>query len=178
MENDTFIINTPNVSAAKCWPGDLGIFATHALVFAELIVQGKKHGIHSFIVPIRDPKTFEPLPGIEVGDIGPKYGYHTKDNGYLIMNNISIPKTNMLRKFVSVSKTGRIKKKGDPKVSYATMMIIRQILACWMPRLYAKIIIIATRYSLFRTQFLTSDKTEIPIIDYQTQKDKIITRMA
>ena len=113
-----------------------------------------------------------------MGDIGPKFGFHTKDNGYLIMKSIVIPKSNMLRKFVSVSKTGRIKKKGDPKVSYATMMIIRQILACWMPRLYAKVIIIATRYSLFRTQFLTSDKNEIPIMDYQTQKDKILTRMA
>jgi len=41
-----------------------------------------------------------------VGDIGPKIGFATKDNGYLIMSNIVIPKRNMLRKFVSVSKTG------------------------------------------------------------------------
>lgn len=98
------------------------------------------------------------MPGIEVGDIGPKFGFHSKDNGYLIMRDIVIPKTNMLRKFTSVSKTGKIKKKGDPKVSYATMMIIRQLLACIMPRVYGKAIIIATRYSLFRTQFLTSEK--------------------
>lgn len=113
-----------------------------------------------------------------MGDIGPKFGFHTKDNGYLIMNKVVIPKTNMLRKFTSVSKTGQIKKKGNPKVSYATMMIIRQLLANWMPRLYAKVIIIASRYSLYRTQFLNSNKAEIPIIDYQTQKDKIITRIA
>lgn len=36
MENDTFTVNTPTVSGAKCWPGDLGIFATHALVFAQM----------------------------------------------------------------------------------------------------------------------------------------------
>ena len=53
MENDTFLINTPSISAAKFWPGDLGIFATHALVFAQMIVQGQKHGVHAFIVPIR-----------------------------------------------------------------------------------------------------------------------------
>lgn len=75
MENDTFIINTPSVSAAKYWPGDLGIFASHALVFAQMIVQGKNHGVHAFIVPIRDPKTLKALPGIEVGDIGPKFGF-------------------------------------------------------------------------------------------------------
>jgi acyl-CoA oxidase len=94
------------------------------------------------------------------------------------MRNVVIPKTNMLRKFTSVSKTGKIKKKGDPKVSYATMMIIRQLLSCIMPRVYGKAIIIATRYSLFRTQFLNSEKIEIPIIDYQSQKDKIISRVA
>lgn len=106
MENDTFIINTPTISAAKYWPGDLGIYATHALVFAQMIVQNKGHGVYAFIVPIRDPKTLKPLPGIEVGDIGPKIGFSTKDNGYLVMKNVVIPKTNMLRRFVSVSKKG------------------------------------------------------------------------
>jgi acyl-CoA oxidase len=55
MEDDTFVVNTPSISAAKCWPGDLGIYATHALVFAQMIVLGKNHGVHSFLVPIRDP---------------------------------------------------------------------------------------------------------------------------
>ncbi len=64
LENDTFIINTPSISAAKFWPGDLGIWATHALIFAQLIIHGKNHGVHSFIVQIRDVNTFELLPGI------------------------------------------------------------------------------------------------------------------
>lgn len=129
-------------------------------------------------MPVRDTKTLETLPGIEVGDIGPKIGFSTKDNGYLIMNNIVIPKRNMLRKFVSVSKKGEIKTKGDPKVSYATMMVIRQTISCFAPKIYAIPITIAGRYSLFRKQFMNSKKEEIAIIDYQTQKDKIITRIA
>lgn len=40
-----------------------------------------------------------PLQGIEVGDIGPKIGFFSKDNGYLIMNKVRIPRTNMLGKF-------------------------------------------------------------------------------
>jgi hypothetical protein len=60
----------------------------------------------------------------------------------------------MLRKFISVSKRGEIKTKGDPKVSYAAMMIIRQTISCIMPKLYGFAIIIAARYSLYRTQFL------------------------
>ena len=94
------------------------------------------------------------------------------------MKNIEIPKRNMLRRFVSVSKKGEIKTKGDPKISYATMMVTRQTLSYLAPKTYAIAILIATRYSLFRTQFLTSEKQEIPIIDYQSQKDKIITRAA
>lgn len=64
MENDTFIINTPTISAAKFWPGDLGVHCTHALVFAQMIIHKKNHGVQAFIVPIRDPKTFKLLPGI------------------------------------------------------------------------------------------------------------------
>ena len=134
--------------------------------------------MHAFIVPIRDVKTLEPLPGIEAGDIGPKIGFLTKDNGYLLMRNVVIPKSNMLRKFVSVSKKGEIKTKGDPKVSYATMMVIRQTISCFQPKTYSLAIIIASRYSLFRKQFVDSAKKEIPVLDYQTQKDKVITRIA
>lgn len=163
-------MNTPTVSATKFWPGDLGIWGTHAIVFAQLIIHGKSHGVHGFIVPVRDTNTFELLPGIDAGDIGPKFGFHSKDNGYLIMNNVVIPKRNMLRKFVSVSKTGEIKKKGDPKVSYATMMITRQTISNLIPRIYGQVITISLRYSLFRTQFLNSEKLEIPVINYQSQK--------
>jgi acyl-CoA oxidase len=47
-----------------------------------------------------------PLAGVQVGDIGPKIGFHSKDNGYLIFNNVAIPRKAMLRRFVSVSKNG------------------------------------------------------------------------
>ena len=47
-----------------------------------------------------------PLPGIQVGDIGPKYGYNTKDNGFVRLNNIRIPRENMLMRYSKVSKAG------------------------------------------------------------------------
>ena len=31
-----------------------------------------------------------PLKGIQVGDIGPKYGYNSKDNGFLSLDNVKI----------------------------------------------------------------------------------------
>ncbi len=63
--------------------GDLGIFSTHAMVFAQLIINNISRGVQAFLIPIRDMETHEVLPGVEVGDIGPKYGFGTKDNGFL-----------------------------------------------------------------------------------------------
>lgn len=48
---------------------------------ARLITGGVDHGVHAFILPLRDPLTYQPLPGRIMGDIGPKVGYESNDNG-------------------------------------------------------------------------------------------------
>ena len=76
------MINTPDIEAAKVWVGGLGKCATHALVYAQLYTaDGACHGLNSFVVPIRSPETFQPLPGVFVGDLGEKLGLHGLDNG-------------------------------------------------------------------------------------------------
>ena len=45
LQTDEFIIHTPTIRAAKFWPGGLGITATHAVVFAQLIINGDKYGV-------------------------------------------------------------------------------------------------------------------------------------
>lgn len=82
-------------------------------MFAQLIIDGKIYGLHVFLVPIRDPVTFKTLPGVEAGDIGPKLGFNTKDNGYAIFKNMLIPRRNMLMKFHIVSKEGKYSLQGD-----------------------------------------------------------------
>lgn len=59
----------------------MGRTANHAIVMAQVLLPESKgsskyvnKGVHPFIVQIRDMKTHLPLPGIAVGDIGPKYG--------------------------------------------------------------------------------------------------------
>ena len=39
---------------------------------------------------IRDLSSHLPLPGVSVGDIGPKFGYNGVDNGYLIFDHARI----------------------------------------------------------------------------------------
>jgi len=122
-------------------------------LFAQLIIDNKKHGLHVFLVPIRDPVTFRTLPGIEAGDVGPKQGFNTKDNGYAVFNNVIIPRRNMLMKFHVVSKEGTYSLQGDEKISYATMLMTRAAITNVISNQYAKIVTIATRYSLLRRQF-------------------------
>jgi len=51
---DEWVIHTPVITATKFWPGELGQFATHAIVFAQAIIDGNKMGLMSFMVQIRD----------------------------------------------------------------------------------------------------------------------------
>ena len=77
------------------------------------------------MVPIRDLDTHRPFPGIEVGDIGPKFGFHGKDNGYCIFKNVRIPRRNMLMRYVNVDRDGKVGLQGNPKVLYSVMMTTR-----------------------------------------------------
>ena len=67
-----------------------GETATHASVFAQLIVNGVNHGLHNFLVQIRDTKTLIPLPGVIIGDMGPKIGLNGVDNGFLLFDHFKV----------------------------------------------------------------------------------------
>ena len=130
LATDEFVIHTPTITASKFWPGGLGLWANHALVFARCIVQGNDYGVAPFIVQIRSIDTHLPLKGVQVGDIGPKFGYQGVDNGWLIFDHVRIPRTNMLSRYAYISKYGDFELRGNPKGIYQTMVEIRwQIIA-------------------------------------------------
>lgn len=62
-----FIINSPTLTSRKWWPGGLGKTATHAVVHAQLRIDGEHKGVQAFIVPLRSLKDHKPLRGVEVG---------------------------------------------------------------------------------------------------------------
>ena len=177
-ESDCFVFNSPTITATKWWIGDLGKVANHVVTQAQLIIDNKKYGVQTFIVQIRDMQTHQPLPGITVGDIGPKFGYTTKDNGYLRFNNVRVPRDNMLAKYTKVNKSGEYVRTGNEKIGYATMMSIRRIVITASPLFLSQILTIGVRYSLVRSQFKNEKGLETRILDYQLQQDKLIPLIA
>lgn len=90
------------------------------------------------------------LPGIEAGDIGPKFGFHGKDNGYALFKNIRIPREDMLMRYMHVSKEGEVSMKGNPKILYSIMMMTRLNLIKMGPIAIGAVLQLAVRYSLRR----------------------------
>jgi acyl-CoA oxidase len=147
-----FILNSPTLTSLKWWPGSLGHTATHAIVVARLITKGQDYGIHLFIVQIRSLEDHKPLPGIQVGDIGPKFGYFGMDNGFLRLDNVRIPRDQMLMKYAQVQPDGTYSKPPTDKITYGTMVFIRAGLVYYSAHKLAKAVTIATRYSVVRRQ--------------------------
>ncbi len=48
----------------KFWIGAAAQLANMCTIWAQLILDGKSHGPHPFVVPIRDIKTHDLIPGI------------------------------------------------------------------------------------------------------------------
>ncbi|KAJ8399688.1 hypothetical protein AAFF_G00407930 [Aldrovandia affinis] len=174
-----FVLNSPTVTSIKWWPGGLGKTSNHAIVLAQLYTLGKCHGLHAFIVPIRSMSTHEPLPGIVVGDIGPKFGFDEVDNGYLKLENVRIPRDNMLMKYAKVHPDGVYVKPPSDKLTYGTMVFIRSMIVGESARALSKSCTIAIRYSTVRHQSeLRPGEPEPQILDYQTQQHKLFPLLA
>ncbi|TKS68816.1 Peroxisomal acyl-coenzyme A oxidase 1 [Collichthys lucidus] len=174
-----FVLNSPTVSSIKWWPGGLGKTSNHAIVLAQLYTQGNCHGLHAFIVPIRDMNTHVPLPGIVVGDIGPKFGFNEVDNGFLKLENVRIPRENMLMKYAKVEPDGTYVKPPSAKLTYGTMVFIRSMIVGESARSLSKACTIAIRYSAVRHQSeIRPGEPEPQILDYQTQQYKLIPLLA
>lgn len=187
-KNQQFVLNTPTLRSIKWWPGTLGKVATHAIVYAQLIIDGKEYGVHSFMVQIRD-ENHHPLPGIELGDLGAKLGDHANDTGYMIMKDVRIPREFMFARFQTVTPEGEYVKselkKKNAKLHYATMMFTRGAMVKGAAGYLARASTIAIRYSCVRTQGYIDTKkggsykaNERPIIDYQVQRYRLLRQLA
>ncbi|CAK1545067.1 unnamed protein product [Leptosia nina] len=183
-EKRQFVLHTPDFEAAKFWVGCLGKCATHAIVYAMLISKGINHGLHSFIVPIRDPKTLKPFAGVTVGDIGEKIGLNGVDNGFVMFSNYHIPKEMALDKLGGVDDNGDYKTPfRDPSKRFGASLGIlsggRVHITSISTNYLQKAIVIAVRYSGVRKQFgAENGSEEMPVLEYQQQQIRLLPYLA
>jgi acyl-CoA oxidase len=157
-DDKTFTLHSPYLTASKWWIGSLGKVANYAVVMAQLFINGKNYGPHPFVVQIRDLKTHEPLPNIHVGDIGPKFGYNTMDNGFLLFKGVKIPHVNMLARFSRVDpNTNKYVRPSNPSLIYGTLTWVRSNIVLQSGSVLARGVTIATRYCAVRRQFQDRD---------------------
>jgi acyl-CoA oxidase len=188
--NDTkdFTIHSPSLTASKWWVGSLGRTANHAVVVAQLLIPDpngtlKSYGPHQFVVQIRDLKTHEPLEGVVIGDIGPKYGYASMDNGYILFNHFRVPRSALLARYASVDENGEYAKPQNPATVYGSLTYARTLLVNQATLVLARAVTVAVRYTLIRHQFSDRDSEsptapEQAVLDYSTVQIRVLPLLA
>ncbi|KAJ5924500.1 hypothetical protein N7466_008687 [Penicillium verhagenii] len=185
-----FILHSPTLTASKWWNGSLGRMANHAIVVAQLLLPKSgypgefvSHGPHPFIVQVRDMETHQPLDGVVVGDIGPKYGYVTMDNAYMLFDNFRIPHSAMLSRYSSVDpETAVYSKPAQPAVVYGSLTYVRAQIVHHARLVLARAVTVAVRYTAVRRQFTDRDTNgkgpELSVLDYPTVQIRILPLLA
>ncbi|ENN75280.1 hypothetical protein YQE_08161, partial [Dendroctonus ponderosae] len=154
---------------------DLGNVATHAIVYAQLYVSGVHHGLHVFVVPIRDPETLQPFPGVTVGDMGEKIGLNGIDNGFLLFSHYRIPRAYLLNDTGDVTEEGRyVTPYQNESQRFGASLLALSASRVWVTAqsdAYGGCALTtALRYSAVRRQFAPSEgEQEVAILEYQTQ---------
>lgn len=91
---------------------------------AKLVIDDKEYGIHAFVVPLRSLENHKVVPGLEVGDLGKKFGFDATDNGYLRFNKLRIPRFNMLMQFARVSSDGKFERVASEVLMYSGILFV------------------------------------------------------
>ncbi|KAK9111073.1 hypothetical protein Scep_018592 [Stephania cephalantha] len=189
LMRDEFIINTPNEGAIKWWIGNAAVHGKFATVFAKLLLPTHDEkgfadmGVHAFIVPIRDMKTHQTLPGIEIRDCGYKVGLNGVDNGALKFSSVRVPRENLLNRFGDVSRDGKYTS-SLPTIGKRFAATLGELVGGRVGLAYSSVgvlkisVTIAVRYSLLRQQFGPPKQPEISILDYQSQQHKLMPMLA
>ena len=122
-ETQEFVIDSPTRTARKDYIGGAAETARVAAVFAQLITpDGEGHGVHCFVVPIRDDEGND-LPGVTTSDCHYKGGLPGVDNGRIQFDHVRIPRENLLNKYADVAEDGTLqladRKPGPPVLHHA-----------------------------------------------------------
>jgi acyl-CoA oxidase len=179
-----FVIHTPNDQARKDYIGNAALHGRMAAVFAQLEVAGEDHGVHTFLVPIRDGRG-HPAKGVRIEDCGEKLGLNGVDNGRLWFDQVRVPRTALLNRFADVAPDGRYSSPiGDQSKRFFTMLGAlvagRVSVATAGVGASKSALAIAIRYGSRRRQFGPGlpGTEETVILDYRTHQRRLMPALA
>jgi acyl-CoA oxidase len=177
-----FVIHTPSPDARKDYIGNAALHGRMAVVFAQLMTETARHGVHAFLVPIRDEHG-QTLPGVAIEDCGVKVGLNGVDNGRMAFDNVRIPRENLLDRYGSVSEGGAYSSPIPSSTRrfftmLGTLVAGRISIACASLSAAKSGLTIAIRYADARRQFGPEDAPEVPILDYTVLQRALLVRLA
>ncbi|MEV4711258.1 acyl-CoA dehydrogenase [Micromonospora sp. NPDC049374] len=179
----TFDLHTPHQAARKDYIGNAARDGRMAVVFAQLVTNGRRHGVHAWLVPIRDEQG-NPLPGVTIGDAGPKAGLLGVDNGRLSFDHVTVPRDMLLDRYGQVAEDGTYSSpiENDSR-RFFTMLgtLVRGRVSVGGAAASATkaALTIAVRYGDTRRQFSTPDaEREVLLNDYLAHQRKLLPALA
>ncbi len=175
-------VHTPGESARKDWIGGAAHDARMATVFAQLEVDGQRHGVHAVLVPIRDAEGAL-LPGVRAGDSGIKMGLRGVDNGRLWFDRVRVPVENLLDRFARIDEQGAYRSDiVSPGRRFFTMLgtLVGGRVCVGSAGVSAAktALAIAVRYALARRQFGPANGREVPLLTYPTHQRRLLPALA
>lgn len=181
-DTQEFVVDSPTPSATKDYIGNAAAHATVAAVYAQLVTRGENHGVHCFIVPIRDDKG-QTCDGVEIGDDRHKGGLGGVDNGRLAFHQVRIPRENLLNKYGDVAEDGTYSSPiEDVNRRFFTMLgtLVRGRISVGGSALAAAEVAlsIAGRYALERRQFGQDGEPEVLLADYRVHQRRLLPLIA
>ena len=180
---DEFVVHTPDEAARKDYIGNAARDGRLAVVFAQLITGGQRHGVHALLVPIRDADGTV-LPGIRIEDCGPKAGLNGVDNGRIWFTQVRVPRTALLNRYGEVAADGTYSSPiENPNRRFFTMLgtLVRgRISVAGGAGMAAKTALaIAIRYGQVRRQFLRpGSDSEVALLDYLAYQRRLLPALA
>ncbi|SDD48006.1 Acyl-coenzyme A oxidase [Mycolicibacterium neoaurum] len=182
-QTQEFVIDSPTPSSRKDYIGGAAETARVAAVFAQLITKDEGHGVHCFVVPIRDDAG-DDLPGVTTSDCHYKGGLPGVDNGRIQFDQVRIPRENLLNKYADVAEDGTysspIENKGRRFFTMLGTLIRGRVTVGGSAGAAARVALdIATRYALERRQFeAPGSENEVLIMDYLVHQRRLFPLIA
>ncbi|MQA02587.1 MAG: acyl-CoA oxidase [Streptosporangiales bacterium] len=181
-DRQEFVIHTPVEQARKEYIGNAAKDGHAAVVFAQLHTGGESHGVHAFLVPIRNDDG-SPCAGVRIADCGRKAGLNGVDNGRLWFDHVRVPRTALLNRYADVAPDGTY---SSPIESQArrfftmlgTLVQGRVSVAGGGVNATKLALTIVVKYADRRRQFAAADGEETLLLDYRQHQRKLLPALA